>query len=72
MAELSGNLVSFFPSALERGLFFLKTARAVQFYSMPCYLLINTAKAQRIIMPLQFILHRNDQKSDSCLRKHSA
>lgn len=51
-----------FPSAPDRELFFVHTVRTVQFYSIPCYLLVNIAKAQRIIMPLQFILHRYDQK----------
>lgn len=69
MAELWGNLVISFPSALERGPFFVHTVRTVQFY---CYLCINIAKAQRIMMSLKFILDRNDQKYTFCLRKFTA
>lgn len=66
MAELSGNLVPSCPSAAERGQFFVHSVRT--FYSISWYLFINIVKAQDILMPLQFTLHRNDQKCGSCLR----
>lgn len=50
------------PLSTGQGTVLCTYMRTVQFYSIPCYLLVNIAKAQRILMPLQFILHRYDQK----------